>query len=182
MSIHACLDFVDVAYKVCSAFDRNSVVAVLVGGGAATFYAPQAYETKDLDFVLHLELFGLPDVSVLTGLGYRPSRTAGTYEHPQSPFTLEILQGPLAAGGETLYEWDTHRKARLVLHVIKAEDSVKDRLAHAIHNGDPNAAKQAAEVAKRHSVDMAEVRAWCEEEGGLSAYGVFAAFVAQTHE
>lgn len=178
MSVHAGLVFEDVAYEVCSAFERRGVLAVLVGGGAATFYAPQSYSTKDLDFVLHLELFGVPDASILTDLGYVASRTAGTYVHSQSPFTLEILQGPLAVGGETLSKWDTHRKEDFVLHVIKVADVIKDRLAHAIHNGDPNATRQATEVARLHPTDMEAVRAWCESEGGLAVYGHFKTFLA----
>ncbi len=54
------LTFEEVAFEVCSAFDRHKVLAVLVGGGAATYYAPRAYQTKDLDFVLHLEIFAMP--------------------------------------------------------------------------------------------------------------------------
>ncbi len=38
----------DVAFEVCSAFDRRKVIAVLVGGGATTYHAPLAYQTKDL--------------------------------------------------------------------------------------------------------------------------------------
>jgi hypothetical protein len=42
----------DVAFAVCSALDRIGERAVLCGGSAATYYAPDAYQSRDLDFVL----------------------------------------------------------------------------------------------------------------------------------
>lgn len=173
-----------VAYQVCTAFDRIGVLAVLVGGSAAAYYAPHAMMTKDLDFVLHLELFGMPDrgPEILRGLGFRPSSAAGTLEHDDIPFTLEILDGPLAVGAEDVERWDTERKDGLLLHVIPPIVSVKDRLAHAIHNGDVSAARQAAEVAKNHPVDLRQVKAWCEAERpeggrGATVFGYFEAFL-----
>jgi hypothetical protein len=171
------LAYEDIAFEVCSAFERAKVLAVLVGGGAAAYYAPRAYETRDLDFVLHLELFGTPKASILGELGFVPTRSAGTYGHPEIPYTLEILGGPLGVGAEILTEWETHRKGDLVLHVISPMNSVKDRLAHAIHFHDPNAARQAAEVAKLHAIDLAAIKAWCESEGGKLAYGQFSVFL-----
>jgi hypothetical protein len=44
----------DVAFIVCTALERAGEPAVLCGGSAATFYAPEKYESRDLDFVLHL--------------------------------------------------------------------------------------------------------------------------------
>jgi len=167
----------EVAYEVCSAFARKSVVAVLVGGGAATFYAPKAYQTRDLDFVLHLQLFGMPKATILSDLGFTSSDAAGTYEHSEIPYTLEILRGPLAIGEEILSSWDTHTKGELILHVISPTDSVKDRLGHGIHFADLNAVRQAAEVAKLHPIDLGAVRAWCEKEGGLTSYHRFETFL-----
>ena len=43
----------DAAYLVCSAMKNAGVTAVLSGGAAAAIYAPKAYKTQDLDFVLH---------------------------------------------------------------------------------------------------------------------------------
>ena len=123
--------------------------------------------------MLHLELYGMPNAAILTELGWANSDAIGTYWHLETPFTLEILRGPLAVGGETLRSWDTHRKGELVLHVISPTDSVKDRLASAIHFKDPSAARQAAEVAKLHQIDFLAVKEWCKNEGGQVTYAVF---------
>ena len=42
----------DVAFEVGTALDAAGVHAVLCGGSAATFYAPNVYQSEDLDFVL----------------------------------------------------------------------------------------------------------------------------------
>jgi hypothetical protein len=48
----------EIALAVGTALDREGVHAVLCGGSAATFYAPQVYQSEDLDFVL---TFGAED-------------------------------------------------------------------------------------------------------------------------
>ena len=45
---------VEVAFAVCTALARAGVTAVLSGGGAATFYAPEAIQSYDLDFILEV--------------------------------------------------------------------------------------------------------------------------------
>lgn len=116
----------DVAFEVCTAFDNAGFQVVLAGGGAASFYAPEAQMTRDLDFVLAFEMYRAPKVSLLEGLGFYSSNAAGTYAHDDIPFTLEILKGPLAVGSEILTGFHTIRRVNSVLHVINAEDSVKD--------------------------------------------------------
>ena len=44
----------DVAFVVCTALAERGFIAVLTGGSAATFHAPDAYVSRDLDFVLTL--------------------------------------------------------------------------------------------------------------------------------
>ena len=79
------LTFGDIAFEVCSAFHRANISAVLVGGGAAAFYAPEAYETSDLDFVLHRELFGMPRASIIEELDSHQRR------HPARTSTRRFL-------------------------------------------------------------------------------------------
>ncbi len=63
-----------------------------------------------------------------------------------------------------------------MLHVISPTDSVRDRLAAAIHYKDLSSAKQAAEIAKLHEVDLEVIKSWCEEEGGATVFAIFDAF------
>jgi hypothetical protein len=167
-----------VAFVVCSAFDRAGVVAVLAGGGAAAFYAPASEMTRDLDFVLHFELFGMPKASIIEDLGFTPSNAAGTYKHEDIPFTLEILSGPLEVGDELLHCFETLRRGESVLHVLSATDSVKDRLASGEYFHDLSAIRQAAKIAKSHAVDLASVRSWCESEGATRTHEQFVVFMS----
>ena len=145
--------------------DRAGVVVVLSGGGAATFYAPEAYQTKDLDFVLPF-VFRSPSEHTILDLGFEATRTRGTYARPGTPFTLEFIDGPLAVGDEMIAVWYTHRQDDRVLYVISPTDCVRDRLAGAIHWNDLASIRQAVAVARRHPLNLAKVEAWCEAEGG----------------
>ncbi len=173
------LSFEEIAFEVCSAFDRVGIVAVLSGGGAASIHAPKAYQTRDLDFVLNLDINEMPSAATLTGLGFVASRTRGTYEHPEIPYTLEILTGPLGVGDELLNSWETRQNGDRILRLIKPIDSVKDRLAAAIHYKDLSSAKQAAEIAKLNNIDLGIIESWCLTEGGANTFAIFKSFLAQ---
>lgn len=167
----------EIAFEVCSAFERSGIVAVLVGDGAAVLYAPKAYKTRDLDFVLAWELFRTPQLAVIEELGFKSGKSRGTYEHPDIPFSLEILPGPLVVGDEPITTYDTLHRGELVLHVITATDSVKDRLAAAIHWNDLNSAKQAAQIAKLNEINVEAVEMWCAAEGGSHIFQIFKSFM-----
>ncbi len=92
------LSFEDIAFEVCSAFERAGVLAVLSGGGAATIQAPKAYQTQDFDFVLHLELFGMPSDTPLVEIGVLHEQYKSTYKHPAFHI-LWRLQGPSPLAG-----------------------------------------------------------------------------------
>ena len=55
MAITADSTLPEVAFEVCSALEAEGVTAVLTGGGAATFHAPEAIQSFDLDFVIELQ-------------------------------------------------------------------------------------------------------------------------------
>ena len=40
------------AFLICTAMDRSGTTCVLTGGSAATIYAPQEYQSQDMDFVV----------------------------------------------------------------------------------------------------------------------------------
>jgi hypothetical protein len=66
----------DIAFAVCTALERAGFVAVLTGGSAATFYAPDAYQSKDLDFVITLR--GQAGEEALKAIGFDPLLVAAT--------------------------------------------------------------------------------------------------------
>jgi hypothetical protein len=165
----------DVARAVCTALDRVGVTAVLTGGSAATYYAPAAYQSVDIDFVaVVFETEDPEDVErEFASLGYRLERDH--YRHESSPFPLEFPAGPLAVGGDLVREWSTERTADGVLHVLRPTDCCKDRLAAFFHWNDRSGLAQALAVytATGKHVHLEEIEAWAEREGAVHQYAEF---------
>jgi hypothetical protein len=155
----------DVAFAVCTALDRAGEHAVLCGGSAATYYVPQAYQSRDLDFVLRFGARARDVDEALRPLGYHrmPERL---YQHPTIPYTVEFPVGPLAIGSETVAEHATVRRGTLLLHVYTVTDVVRDRFMHFWAWGDQAALRVALAVAAEHpsAVDAAAIEAWTERE------------------
>lgn len=170
--ITATSSLADVAFAVGTALDRVGITAVLSGGSAATFYAPDAYQSRDLDFVITLH--GKGGQAALLGLGYR--READYYVHPDSPFPLEFPPGPLMVGDDHLTRWNTVRRdGDQVVHVLTPTDSCRDRLAAFLFWNDFSGLEQALAVCRaRTDVDLDVVRDWCTRAGHAAKWELFA--------
>lgn len=162
----------DVAFAVCTALHRNGYCAVLTGGSAATYYAPEAYQSGDLDFVLTLR--GVGGEAALASLGF--VRKGDFYRHPDTPFLLEFPNGPLAVGEDLLQSWSTDRRHDEVLHVLSPTDSCRDRLASFLFWNDFSGLEQALAVLRaRHAeVKLAVIEDWCRREGHGRKFELFA--------
>ena len=90
----------DVCFAVCTELAHVGTVAVLTGGSAATYYAPEAYQSQDADFVITFSSDAERAAVTLRDLGYR--ELGGTYKHDRNIFTLEFPPGPLAIGNDSL--------------------------------------------------------------------------------
>jgi hypothetical protein len=115
-----------VAFIVCTALAGQDIAAVLTGGSAATVYAPHAYQSRDMDFILHWQGKTTGGAAVLNSLGY--TERGQTWHHSDSPFTLEFPKGPLAVGDDLIKSWDTLHSGELLLHILTPTDCVRDRL------------------------------------------------------
>ena len=159
-------DLVTVAFKVCTALQDVGVEAVLCGGSAATFYAPDAYQSSDLDFVLSWRSARADEAKaeeVIRSLGfYQKGRTLVS---DSSAFSLDFPKGPLAVGEAAIEHWQTVTRGELVLHVIHAEDCIKDRLCAFFYWKDRSGVQQAVYVAKSVHVDLEEIASWATTEG-----------------
>lgn len=176
MIIHADTPLFEVAMAVCSALERAGITAVLTGGSAATFYAPEAYQSSDIDFIA--VRFGNTRTREavdreLGAIGYRVDKDC--YRHPESPFPIEFPPGPLAVGREFLTGWRTVKSAEGILHVLHPTDSVKDRLAAFIHWNDRAGLSQALAVARAMpgEIDLANIEIWAEGEHGRAKFEEF---------
>jgi hypothetical protein len=153
-----------VAFEVSTHLSVHRHVAVLSGGSAATVYAPEAYQSSDLDFVM--EFFGSRAEmdELVRPLGYE--RKGRVYEHTSNVLTLDFPSGPLAVGDERILSWTTLREGEMLLHVITPTDCVRDRLASFIHWNDRAGLDQALAVAKAQEVNIPLIEGWCRREGG----------------
>jgi hypothetical protein len=155
---------IDGAFAVCTALDAAGFTAVLCGGSAATFYAPDAYMSADNDFVMTVEVPRREISAMLAPLGFREE--GRIYVHDAVTWTVDFPRGPLAIGRDVVTEWLTVQRDDEVLHVIRAADSVRDRFMHYWAWNDYSGLAQAVAVAKvqRDHVDLRAFRTWAEAE------------------
>lgn len=168
----------ELAFLVCTALERAGATAVLTGGSAAACYAPQAYVSQDMDFVLSF-LGRTAKETVLNDLGFR--RQGSMYVHPRSPITLDFPEGPLAVGEEILRKWETWREGDRLLHILTPTDCVRDRLAGYLFWNDRQNLATAVAVAKarRKEIDLPYIRQWCEAEGERPKFEDFLAALSR---
>lgn len=158
---------IEAAFDVCTTLDAVGATAVLTGGSAATFYAPVAYQSVDIDFVITVNAPSGQGAQALEAAGYELDPKRRLYQHSLQPFPIEFLAGPLGIGDDLIKTWSTVRRGERVLHVLTATDSVRDRLAAYLFWKDFSGLDQALAVARaqRELVDLAAVEAWCLREG-----------------
>jgi hypothetical protein len=169
MAITTQSSLADVCFEVCTALDRAGITAVLTGGSAATFYAPQAYQSRDADFILTMRADG--GAKVLADLGY--SEHGGTYKHAENIYTVEFPRGPLAVGDDLIGTWETVRRKRQLLHVLSRTDCVRDRLMWFYSSNDRSALQAAVGVAGSGSINRGLIRDWSIREGFEKECGYF---------
>ena len=162
---------VDVAFSVSTALARAGERVVLCGGSAATFYAPEVYESRDLDFVVTFGARARTFHAALGPLGLT-RRPEGLYAHPTIPYTIDFLPGPVAIGEETITQFHVARRGDQELRVLTLMDVIRDRLLHFWAWGDQRALRVAAAVARVRAAefDRAAIAAWTEALAGRPGY------------
>lgn len=164
----------DVAFAVGTALAAANVDAVLCGGSAATFYAPNVYQSEDLDFVLS---FGSEDAAAaraaLESLGYELKNAM--FFHQASHFTVEFPAGPLQIGNDFVDDVRTVYRGEESIRIISPTAVVQDRLLKFAAWDDFSALSAAAGVARSEQIDLGAVRAFMLREGS----GVFSTRFAQ---
>ena len=177
MKVLARDDLRTVAFKVCTALQETGVTAVLTGGSAATVYAPEVYQSRDLDFVLQV-VEGSPENAgrVLENLGY--ALQGEEYVHRSNPLTLDFLPPPIAIGADIITSWNTLHQGQMTLYLLSPTDCCRDRLAHFLHWNDRSALSQAVGVARNCEIDLKTIRSWCEREGQSAKFREFERLVS----
>jgi hypothetical protein len=170
MKITPDTSIVDLAFIVGDAMKTSGVTAVLTGGGAASVYAPNANQSRDLDFVLK---FVGASAKPIEELGFR--REGQTYVHSSIPWTLDFPRGPLMVGEDFISEWTLLDRNNLRLEIISATDCVRDRLCSFYYYKDFSGLEQALAVARLHQIDLNLIREWSVREAQTKNFDIFQA-------
>jgi hypothetical protein len=167
-----------VAFAVCTKLKSHGIKAILTGGGAASFYAPQAYRTRDLDFLLNFSSAKSAHRAMLE-LGFTHAHSRNIYESIYTPLTIDLLEDEPRLGENLSMEWQTIEKNGQVLNIITPTDCIRDRLSSALYWNDVSSLSQAAYVAVEihDQIDFKTVEDWCLAEGGEIKYRQFLALL-----
>lgn len=162
----------ELAGLVCATLDRHGVRVVLSGGGAASIYAPNPYESMDLDFI-PVGLARRVDSAMLE-LGFRRERQRH-WTHPDTRFWIEFRPGPVQVGDEVVHEFAERSTALGRLRILTPTDCVLDRLAWYFHAKDEQGLEQAVAVASANEVDLERIARWSKRERRSSEFERFRA-------
>lgn len=160
----------NLAMIVCKTLKDYGIDAVLTGGAVVSIYSENRYMSYDLDFISHAD--GKKIEAAMNLLGF----TKGTlrhYEHPHSEYFVEFPTPPVAIGDMPIEEFEEIENDKGYLKLLTPTHCVMDRLAAYYHWNDRQCLEQALLVAKRHPVDIAEIKRWSEAEGMMEKFIVF---------
>ena len=155
----------DVCFAISSALDAYGIAGVLTGGSAAALYAPQAYMSRDADFILSRNE-PLSDVEpALAQIGFARYGKSRIFAHPKSEFTIDFPKGPLAVGRDFIHETHVLERGDMKVRILTRTDCVRDRLSHFYYWNDYTALNAAVGVAALGAaVDLKAIRAWTQRE------------------
>ncbi|QYK52322.1 MAG: hypothetical protein KF824_08635 [Fimbriimonadaceae bacterium] len=153
----------DIAFAVCTAFEKYGKTIVLTGGRAASIYAPEQYQSRNLDFMMRFSVAGKEALDELQKLGFEPSE-GSMYKHSKNPITIDFIVGDILIGERLIQEWATMRRQAQVLFLLKRTDCICDRLASYLYSNDLSALSAAAAVYARTQPDIEPIREWLIRE------------------
>lgn len=162
-----------IAFKVCTALHRAGTTAVLTGGSAATVYAPEVHQSRDVDFITYVVRDAADLRQAIVDLGYLP--TGRIFAHPAVAITLDFPDQDIRIGSDVVDRYATLVDGDYVLHILTPTDCVRDRLASFFWFHDRSALRAACGVtrAKATQVDLATISDWATQEGVTEEFQEF---------
>lgn len=154
----------DVAGAVAAALRAIGHDPVVVGGSAATVYVPEAYRSRDVDFVI---IGGVDDPrevrTAMERLGFKltPSHL---FAHERTAYTVDFVPSPVAIAGDVINTFATIATAYGDLRVLHVDDVVADRLNKYVVYGDQDAFEVAVAVAHTKAVALDRVAAFVQRQ------------------
>lgn len=159
----------DLAGYIAEELRKNGIDTVPVGGACATIYSNNIYQSYDLDFISYEEMKKIK--SALEALGFIQKHKY--FQHPACQWFIEFVSPPVAIGDEPIQEFSRIRTKFGEIKLLKAVDSVKDRLASYYYWGDKQGLEQAINICKEQQINIKEVERWSRKENQMDKFKEF---------
>ena len=151
--------------------EGEGISSVLVGGAVVSIYSGGSYRSGDLDMITDDLGRSLLPVA-LAKIGFIPGKSR-YYKHPEcGHLCLEFPKGPVELGEQYQVIPAEISVGTRIIKLLSPTDCVKDRLAAYIHWKSNDAFNQAVLVCRKQGerIDMSDLSAWCQGEGGSAAF------------
>lgn len=161
----------DFAIYICDYLIKNKIEIVLSGGACVSIYTQNRYMSYDLDFVLISHEEPKETRRLLAALGFYEEEMF--FKHKETKYFLHFVSPPLSIGDEPVVKVHEIRKGSRTLRLLSPTDCVKDRLSAYYHWNDRQSLDQAVMVARKHRINIAEVRRWSLREQNYEKFRTF---------
>lgn len=151
----------DLAGFLSEQFRNRGIDIILVGGACATIYSHNRYQSYDLDFITYEDIKAVKQL--LHELGF--IEKDGYFRHKHCCWFVEFVSPPVAVGNDPVHIFQKKKVALGTIKMLRAEDSVKDRLASYFHWNDRQGLEQAIDICLECEVDYEEIESWSIREG-----------------
>lgn len=98
----------------------------------------------------------------------------GYFQHKDCKWFIEFVSSPVAVGKEIISNFQEFKVETGTIKMLRAEDSIKDRLASYFYWNDRQGLEQALDICKERQVIMKEIENWATQEGFREKFQEFA--------
>ena len=95
------------------------------------------------------------------------------FRHDQCKWIVEFVTPPVAIGEQIITEFQTKSLLLDTIHLLRPEDSVKDRLASFFHWDDREGLEQAISICPNTKLDLDEVKDWAISQAEAAKLTIF---------
>ncbi len=159
----------DLAGFLSTELNKRGIEVILVGGACVTIHSHNLYQSYDLDFVVYEDMKKV--TRALKDLGFHEK--SKYFHRADCKWMIEFVSSPVAVGQEIISNFQNIEVATGIIKMLRAEDSVKDRLSSYFHWNDRQGLDQALDICKERVIDLNEVENWSVKEGFLDKFQNF---------
>lgn len=168
----------DLAGFLSEELRKKGIDTILVGGACVTIYSENRYQSYDLDYVTYEDMKKVK--KALSELGFIEKE--GYFQHENCQWLVEFVSPPVAIGNEFVHKFNQVVTSLGTIKLLRAVDSVKDRLASFYRWRDKQGLEQAINICLEQKIDLREIKTWSIKEGQEKKFGEFENFLRKKQE